>query len=92
MLEKDIERYLVDKIKQAGGHTYKFVSPGHRGVPDRICILFNRLFFVEVKREGGKISPLQRVEIARLKSLGQAVYVIWSKDDVNDLIDLRREL
>ena len=45
LLEKDIEKFLNDNIKKLGGRSYKFVSPGNSGVPDRIIFL-----------PGGKIS------------------------------------
>ena len=38
MLEKDIENYLRKEVIKAGGTSYKFVSPGVVGVPDRIVL------------------------------------------------------
>ena len=38
-MEKDIEAYLVRKIKERGGVAYKFTSPAHRGVADRVVCL-----------------------------------------------------
>lgn len=39
MLEKNIEARFVRGVKKAKGRAYKFVSPGNRGVPDRIIVL-----------------------------------------------------
>jgi len=39
MLEKDIERALVQRVKELGGMAEKFVSPTRRAVPDRIVTL-----------------------------------------------------
>lgn len=39
MLERDIEKHLVTKVKAAGGVAYKFTSPQRRSVPDRIVLL-----------------------------------------------------
>ena len=39
MLEKEIERRMVQMVKQRGGLCYKFVSPSNPGVPDRIIIM-----------------------------------------------------
>ena len=36
MLEKDIEKAVCDYAKSKGVLTYKFSSPNHVGVPDRI--------------------------------------------------------
>ena len=50
MLESEIEKYLVKRVKQIGGKAYKFTSPAHRGVPDRILVLpRGHVIFCEVK-------------------------------------------
>ena len=87
MLEKDIEAYLVRRVKDAGGRAYKFVSPAHRGVADRIVVLpGGRVWFVEVKKEGGRLSPLQRVFLDEIKGLGCSYEIVWSKEDVDAFI------
>ena len=87
MLEKQIEAYLVKRVKASGGVAYKFVSPAHRGVADRVVVLpGGAVWFVELKAEGGRLSPLQQVfadEMARLK---QNYCVLWSKEDVDTWI------
>ena len=56
MLEREIEKKLVDGVRKLGGRAYKFVSPGNDGVPDRIVILPQRVpKFIELKTEYGKI-------------------------------------
>ena len=68
-LEREIEQFLVTKIKALGGVAYKFTSPGRRSVPDRLCVMpEGKHFFVEVKRRAGKLTPLQTVEIKRFFS------------------------
>ena len=60
MLEKDIEKYFMRRVAQVGGRAYKFVSPSNRGVADRVvCLPDGTTHFVELKRPGGKLSPLQ---------------------------------
>ncbi|KLU15367.1 MULTISPECIES: VRR-NUC domain-containing protein [Xenorhabdus] len=79
--EDVIERYLVIEVKKAGGIAYKFVSPGRRGVPDRIVVLPNgRVIFVECKAPGEKPRPDQLREHERLRALGQTVVVLDSKN------------
>ena len=77
MREKEIEKILADEVKKLGGRTYKWVSPGNDGVPDRIVIFPDaRPIFVELKTDTGKLTPLQEVQIARLKKLGQWVEIV----------------
>ena len=50
MLEKTIERHLVNGVKKLGGLCYKFTSPSTQGVPDRIIITAQgRVIFAELK-------------------------------------------
>ena len=81
MLEKDIESYLVKRVRARGGEAYKFSSPARRGVPDRIVILpTGRVVFVELKAPGKTPTRLQEKEHERLSTLGQEVLVIDSKE------------
>ena len=87
MAEKDIEQYLRDEVKKAGGRAYKFVSPGNAGVPDRL-VLFpeGRIVFVELKARGKKSTPLQIGQQKRINRLGFEVLVIDCKSGVDNLI------
>jgi hypothetical protein len=87
MLEKDIEKYLVKCVAQAGGKAYKFVSPSNRGVSDRIvCLPDGSTHFIELKRPGGKVSPLQLMFAREMMTLGQSYDVLWSKEEVDKWI------
>ncbi|MBD2782507.1 PDDEXK family nuclease [Xenorhabdus szentirmaii] len=84
--EDVIEKNLVSEIKKVGGIAYKFVSPGRRGVPDRIVVLPDgRVVFVECKAPGEKPRPDQLREHERLRALGQTVVVLDSKN-VDDIL------
>ena len=84
MQEKEIERVLVDEVKRLGGRAYKWVSPGNDGVPDRIVILPDtRLIFVELKTETGRLNALQKVQIDRLRKLGQWVEIVKGIDGLS---------
>ena len=87
MLEKQIEAYLVKRVKALGGVAYKFVSPAHRGVADRIvCLPDGSTHFVELKTEGGRLSPLQQIFADEMARLNQNYCVLWSKEDVDTWI------
>ncbi|MGE7839590.1 VRR-NUC domain-containing protein [Lysinibacillus sp. NPDC093712] len=94
MRESQIENYLKREIEKLGGLCYKFVSPGNRGVPDRLIILPNgQVIFVELKNETGKLSPIQVKTIETLKELKCRVFCLNSKPLVDKLIaELRVEL
>lgn len=86
-LESEIEKYLVNKIKRAGGWAIKFQSEGHAGVPDRIVFWPDdeSIEFVEVKRPGGKLRPLQ-VNMCKKISMTTNVYVVDCKQAADSYI------
>lgn len=87
MRESVIETYLREGVKKLGGRAYKWTSPGNDGVPDRIVVLPDRPpIFVELKTEKGMLSPLQKVQIARLRELGQDVRVLYGKEQVKGFL------
>ena len=90
MLEKQIEAYFVKKVKELGGVAYKFTSPAHRGVADRVvCLPDGSTWFVELKTEKGRLSALQEVFAEDMARLNQNYCVLWSKEDVDTWINQR---
>lgn len=88
MRERDIEQYLVKRVKQAGGEAYKWVSPGNSGVPDRIVVLPGGLvIFVECKAPGKRPTALQHAQLHRLLDLSVPVYIIDSTSQVDMLLE-----
>ncbi len=88
MKESNIEKYFVKAIKDLGGRAYKWVSPGNNGVPDRIVFVKGSVpIFVELKNEKGVLSKLQKVQIERLKKLGQDVRVLKGLEEVKRFIE-----
>lgn len=83
-LEKEIENLLVWHVERMGGKAYKFASPGHRGVADRIvCLPDGSTWFVELKRpKGGRLSPLQQIFAGEMLMLNQKYACLWSVKDV----------
>ena len=85
--ENKVERYLDSRIRNAGGITRKWVSPGMDGVPDRIVILRGTVIFVEVKTVNGALSPAQVREHQRLTDHGAIVETIYGESGVDRLIE-----
>ena len=84
LLERDIERYLVRRAIEHGGKAYKWVSPGHVGVADRIVLLpGGKVWFVELKTVKGRLSPWQKLFAVDLRRMGMNYAVIRSKEEVD---------
>jgi len=95
--EIKIEEYLAERVRFNGGECLKLDARGHRGRVDRIvafphhctdedCIL-KYVIFCEVKTATGVIEPHQRREHERLRKRGNAVRIIRSYEDVDQLVD-----
>ena len=84
--ERDVERYLIKECEKRGWLCWKFVSPGRRGVPDRIVIRPGAVAFVEVKRKGGRVSPLQIRRIEELIRLVIPARVVKTKGEIDEMI------
>jgi len=89
LLESQLEKKLNVEVGRLGGKSMKWVSPGLRGVPDRI-ILFpgGRIFFVEMKAPGKSLRPLQEKRKREIETLGFRIYKIDSVEDINTLLEM----
>lgn len=65
--ESKIEKAVCKYAKDLGWLCYKWVSPGNRGVLDRIFIRDGIILFIEFKAEGKKPTKLQLSIINKLK-------------------------
>ena len=87
MLEREIERKLVNAVKERGGLCWKFTSPGTAGVPDRIILMpKGHIAFVETKAPGETMRPLQEKRKRQLESLGFKVFCLDSIEDIPKVI------
>lgn len=87
--EEYIETRVNAYAKKLGIDQYKFTSPGHRSVPDRLYFpRGGRCFMIEFKREkGGKLTVGQSNKINRFTELGYPVYVCDSVQQGKDILD-----
>lgn len=92
MQEKDLEEKFREKVKEAGGRAYKFVSPGNSGVPDRLAVLpGGKIGFVELKQRGRTPTKLQQKQMDRLRELGCCVAVLDKAEDIEGTISRIQE-
>ena len=79
--EADLEKWCREHTVKRGGYLLKWVSPGNKGVPDRLLFMpFGQIAFIEFKAPKGKVSSLQEVWQARLTLLGFDAYVVSDKE------------
>jgi hypothetical protein len=88
MLEKNIEAKVCGYARERGLLAYKFTSPAHAAVPDRLFVLpSGKMFFCEFKREKQKPTPPQEREHLRLRQHKVSVFVIDNVDAGLRMVD-----
>ena len=88
MLEKEIEKSLVKRVKGLGGVCLKLTSPSMDGLPDRMVFLPGGNFaFVELKSKGKKPRPVQIKRMADFRKLGFRSFVIDDRKQIGGVID-----
>lgn len=98
MRERDIEKHLVQRVKELGGEIRKVKWVGRHGAPDRVVMLPSRwapcgvaldprsCCWVELKAPGVAPEPHQLREHERMRRMGQRVVVIDSIEGVEALL------
>jgi hypothetical protein len=87
LLERDLEHYFSAQCKKHGLLTLKLHVRFARGWPDRIVPLENgEVLWVELKRPGGKVAPIQAKVHKDLGKLGHNVYVLDSKEGIDRVL------
>ena len=87
MRERDIEKYLRELVEAYGGICEKFVSPGRRGVPDRLITWPDGVMrLAETKTQSGRLSSAQLRDHDRRACRGVTVAVIWSKTEAYNFV------
>lgn len=85
--EAAIEKYLTIQCAKRGWDCWKLTVPAKKGVPDRFIMAEKGVSaFVEVKRPGGIIAPLQARIISRLSKKGFMVFVVDSRAEVESVM------
>ena len=87
MRESAVEALLHRLVKAAGGLSFK-LAPTVKGLPDRLVVLpHGQVFLVELKAEGGRLSPAQRLLHSRLAERGVEVHVLTGPGEVRAWVD-----
>lgn len=84
--EARIEARLVRGARAHGLLAPKFTTT-ERGWPDRLILLpGGSVVWVEVKQLHGRVSAYQAKVHERLRAHGHDVHVVWSNEDVDQLL------
>jgi len=86
--ESVVERHLCRCVKMRGGSCEKFVSPGRRGVPDRLITWPDgSMQLVETKRPTGSVtSRAQKRDHERRARRRVVVRMVYTREQAEDYV------
>ena len=89
MLEKNIVKRIMASLKEDGFFCIKIHGSEYQmaGLPDVLALKGGRAYWLEVKRPGGKPTPLQVRMIEKLKGFGCVAGVVFSVEEAKELVN-----
>jgi hypothetical protein len=88
--EADLEAWARKETIKAGGYLLKWVSPGNKGVPDRILLMPKYSAYLEFKNKTAQLEPLQETWRKRIIALDLPHYVVRTKADFLTILGFAR--
>ena len=85
-LESDIQKKIINYLKNEGYLVVKTIVLNVAGYPDIFAFKNDKTLFVEVKNEKGKVSDLQQHRINSLKQQGFDVIISRSIEDFKETL------
>ena len=80
--EQQIQTKIKKKLQERGWFVTKLIKTSTNGIPDLLAIKKGKARFIEVKRENGKLAPLQQMRLDELIQAG-AIVKVWSDYEVD---------
>lgn len=87
MLEKNLQKKILQFCKTIGILAFKVESQSTTGFPDLLVIKpCGKVYFIEVKTETGRLSKMQKVILERLEKQNANAHTIYSFEQFVTLI------
>ena len=85
--EAHLQAYLFRRAREHVIYCRKMEARGRVGFPDILMVRDSRVVFIELKSPlgTGRLSAMQKREIRRLRDAGAQVYVVDSKEGVDNV-------
>jgi len=76
MTEQQIQKKRIEQLEAQGYYVIKLIKTNKNGIPDLVAIPPGAdVLFSEIKKQKGKVSPLQEYRIKELKEHGVTVEI-----------------
>ncbi len=78
MTESQIQGKIIKDLEAKGWYVIKIIRANKNGLPDLFAFKINNLILIEVKKEGGIESPLQKFRKKEISTYGTRVITVYS--------------
>ncbi len=89
--EAKVQTSIINWLVFLGAWVVKTIATSKNGTPDILACLDGQFIGIEVKKPGGTPSPLQRVQLRKIREAGGIGFTTdnlnEAKDQLNHLID-----
>lgn len=87
MLEKQIQKKILDYLKGKKLFYYKIIAANKNGIPDIAIVANGNAIFFEVKRDAKqKLSPIQEFQAKAIQEAGGHFFRVDNLDEVKDIL------
>ena len=83
MLEKQVQASMLKYLKSEGYFTFKTIVNNVAGVPDIYALKNGKSVWIEVKRPGGRRSPVQIYTQEQMEKQGGIIMTVESVEDLD---------
>ena len=85
MKESQLQSKIIERLKSHGWYVVKLIQTNVNGIPDLMAIRKGNVIFLEVKREGEELKPLQEHRIKQLNEAGVYARMVDKLEDIDVL-------
>lgn len=86
MTEQKIQKKIIDYLKSKGAYVEKAVLMSTSGSPDIRACYKGKFIAFEVKKHGGKLTPLQEVKLQKIREAGGVADKVESLQEVCNIL------
>lgn len=88
MLERDIQKKMLAYLKTVPNcWAVKTIQVNINGCPDILVCKDGKFYGFEVKTETGRASPIQKVQMSRIKEAGGTAEIVRSLDELKGFLN-----
>jgi len=89
--EAKVQTEIINWLVFLGAWVVKTIATTKNGTPDVLACLDGQFIGIEVKKPGGKPSPLQRVQLRKIREAGGVGFTAESLNEAKDQLNYLME-